>query len=474
MNKNLKIKWNKDVFDVEVNENHSILDLKKEIHRLKNIEPSGQKLMLKGKILDDAFSTSSIQDGVQLTLLGKPTDTNPITSLANEKPVKFLEDLTEKEIAEMKRDKGEVILYGLENLGNTCYFNSVYQCLGRTDLRRYLKEYAKTQNFSQSDMNLNFALALGRTYDELDKATDTVVPKMLIGILRTINPLFAEQDQGRFKQQDAVECFEFILNTLKLLIKTPGDVQNKFSDNLIDELFSIQYDIRMKSIGEEIPEEKVKSEMALKIVCFIDKDTNELLQGLRDGIKENVELRSDLLQRNVIFEKTQLISRIPPFLTVQFMRFFWKQANESIFGSDGQAGKAKKLKSVIFSKVLDIYDLCNDDTKALLDLGRSIETKLAESDKNYSITNPKNPVTENMIPTGRYLLIAVTTHKGRSSDSGHYIGWTQLVENKWVRYDDDIISFQNDQQIQDLKGGGDHHMAYLCFYKRLEVPFQEL
>ena len=470
MNKNLKIKWNKDLFDIEINEETHVLDLKKKIQGLKNIDPQNQKLMLKGKILEDSAPLSGVQDNVQITLLGKANETTD-ESIEKKAPVKFLEDLTEKEIALLKREKGDVVLFGLANLGNTCYFNSVIQTIGRVpELRKALIDFAN-KNVGQS-MQQKFAMAMGRNYNELDKASDTIVPQLPVGIIRVLNPMFAEQDQGRFKQQDSVECLEFVLNVFKEVLKYDGP--EKYSDNLIDELFSIQYNVNLKSIGEEIVENKDKKENTMKLVCYIDIDTGELAQGLKSAMKENVELRSDLLGRNVNYEKTQLISRIPPYLSIQFMRFFWKQANDNIYGQDGQGGKSKILKSVLFSKVLDVYDLCSDDTKKLLDLGRAIETKMAEKDKNYSITNLDNPVSENMIPTGRYLLISLITHKGRSSDSGHYIGWTMLKDDKWVKYDDDIISWKTNSEIMELKGGGDHHIAYICFYKRLEVPFQEL
>lgn len=33
--------------------------------------------------------------------------------------------------------------------------------------------------------------------------------------------------------------------------------------------------------------------------------------------------------------------------------------------------------------------------------------------------------------TGNYQLIAVVTHKGRSSDSGHYVGWVHRGGDDW-------------------------------------------
>lgn len=75
--------------------------------------------------------------------------------------------------------------------------------------------------------------------------------------------------------------------------------------------------------------------------------------------------------------------------------------------------------------------------------------------------------------TGEYELIGVITHQGRSSESGHYIGWVQNKSDKWFKYDDDYVTNQNLQNILDLRGGGDWHMAYYMVYRRLEVdPYE--
>ena len=108
----------------------------------------------------------------------------------------------------------------------------------------------------------------------------------------------------------------------------------------------------------------------------------------------------------------------------------------------------------------------------MLNLGRDIETKLLKDDKNFRIDRVET--SENMIPTGRYQLVGIVTHQGRSSDSGHYIGWVHRKDDKWTKYDDDNVSTVNTNEILELKGGGDWHMAYICLFKRLEVPFTSL
>ena len=73
------------------------------------------------------------------------------------------------------------------------------------------------------------------------------------------------------------------------------------------------------------------------------------------------------------------------------------------------------------------------------------------------------------LDTGHYQLIAVVTHKGRSADGGHYVGWVHQSGDDWFQYDDDIVSTVKTDEILALRGGGDWHTAYLCIYRKLEV-----
>jgi ubiquitin carboxyl-terminal hydrolase 14 len=68
---------------------------------------------------------------------------------------------------------------------------------------------------------------------------------------------------------------------------------------------------------------------------------------------------------------------------------------------------------------------------------------------------------------GQYELMGVVTHKGRSADSGHYIGWVrkEAGSSQWWKYDDDVVSEVTTADILNLKGGGDWHTAYLNFYR---------
>lgn len=73
--------------------------------------------------------------------------------------------------------------------------------------------------------------------------------------------------------------------------------------------------------------------------------------------------------------------------------------------------------------------------------------------------------------TGLYSLHSIVTHKGRSADSGHYIGWVRQADNPnfWWKYDDDEVSEVDTDEIMRLKGGGDKDMTYMVFY-RYKLP----
>lgn len=76
--------------------------------------------------------------------------------------------------------------------------------------------------------------------------------------------------------------------------------------------------------------------------------------------------------------------------------------------------------------------------------------------------------------SGYYTLQAVLTHQGRSSSSGHYVGWVRHKDDQWIMFNDDHVSPVDQESILKLSGGGDWHCAYVLLYgpKVLELPVE--
>lgn len=51
--------------------------------------------------------------------------------------------------------------------------------------------------------------------------------------------------------------------------------------------------------------------------------------------------------------------------------------------------------------------------------------------------------------TGMYELHSLVTHKGRSADSGHYIGWARQAPGSdlWWKYDDDKVTETTTEEV---------------------------
>lgn len=154
--------------------------------------------------------------------------------------------------------------------------------------------------------------------------------------------------------------------------------------------------------------------------------------GLKSRLEEEIVKLSPSLNRDATYTKTSKISRLPAYLSINFIRFFYKEKNSI---------NAKILKDVKFSLSLDLYDLCTPELQAKLvpmrekfkeyedkkivlaaeQKGNKNEDDSSKKEKEYFEFSFEDDVGSNN--SGMYQLNAVLTHKGRSSASGHYVGW---------------------------------------------------
>ena len=97
-----------------------------------------------------------------------------------------------------------------------------------------------------------------------------------------------------------------------------------------------------------------KTEHANKLICNIQGGpgtsavVNHLHEGLKLALEGAVEKHSAVLGRNALWKRVARVSKLPKYICVQFMRFFWKLTPES---RDHAGVKCKILRSVGYSEV---------------------------------------------------------------------------------------------------------------------------
>ncbi|XP_048582845.1 ubiquitin carboxyl-terminal hydrolase 14 [Nematostella vectensis] len=490
---NVNVKWGKEKFGgVELNTDEPPQVFKAQLFALSSVPPERQKVMLKGAVLqDDEWGNFKLKDGVTLMMMGSVGD---IPTAPVQKTV-FMEDMSEAQLASAFK-----LPAGLNNLGNTCYMNATVQCLRNVpELHESLTNYSGNLGFG-SDIGSpeSVTVALRDLFKTMDKTSEAVPPIIFLQVLHKAFPQFSEKtEQGIFAQQDANECWTQMVRVLQQ--KLPGqpqacDGEEKVATpprGFMDQYFGIESESTMKCVeAPDEPETKSK-ETLFQLSCFISQEVKYIHTGLQSRLTENITKKSPSLGRDAQYVKKSMLSRLPAYLTVQLVRFYFKEK---------EAVNAKILKDVKFPMSLDVYDLCSEELRTKLTPQREKfkemeDRKLQEAqDLKAKAKGPKSE--EKLEPmevdgkkkesklepywfaddvgsnnSGYYELTAVLTHQGRSSSSGHYLAWIKKKDDEWYKCDDDKITMVTSEEILKLSGGGDWHCAYVLLYapRRLET-----
>mmetsp|Transcript_48425 Transcript_48425/g.115238 ORF Transcript_48425/g.115238 Transcript_48425/m.115238 type:complete len:521 (-) Transcript_48425:159-1721(-) len=508
----VKVKHVKEKYDVEVLLDEPVEVLKTQLFALTGVPPERQKITAGIKqITDDTdLKTAGLKPNQVLMLIGTAD------VLAAAEKVVFIEDIA---ASEMHGLIAAGVPFGLENLGNTCYMNSTFQMLANVEpLVRKMASHPPAA--SVLDPATELAKSARNLFFSLKRAHEPVAPHEFLNSLRTSFPQFAQRgENGGWAQQDAEECLTQIMQVLSSKVKEDGK-------SVVEDLFGIEMDIEVKATEGDEPAYTEK-EKVLKMACHIEgpvmqpdgsnKGGTDLLpQCIAKAMVSQLEKTSPVLGRQVIYNKTAKITKLPPYLLCQFVRFYWKQDTQK---------KAKILRPVKFPVTLDMKDYCTDPLKASIEEWREVELKKQEAEKlakrfkNFGgdeaapaaagaaggeaakageamevegaaaagapaagagAAAPAAPAAAagNVEDKwGSYELTGVLTHQGRSADGGHYISWikkegaSKEASQTWYKFDDDKVSEVDEKKVKELYGGGDWHMAYICLYKKCDTVF---
>jgi len=392
---------------------------------------------------------------------------------------------------------------GLHNLGNTCFLNSTIQCL------RNMPEVRVALGRLRLNASNTFVIALRDGLIQADASRDSIPPEQFVHLLRVMYPEFNQVSRsGHHIQHDAEEFYNTVIQALESAI-----------GNSIRNHLKIDID-QVDTCTETDQEPSVASrEQLSKIVCNITGSVNFLHEGIKLYLESSLTKRSSVLGRDAVWQRKQHLSSLPQYLCFQFMRFYYKPPNPNV--RDDQGTNCKILRAVKFPGVFDAFEYCNEELKTKLKLNREKEDKFIEESigkkskldigstaagGDSMMVDGSEEMTDELraaialslgdpaasaetvfkaasharehdssfeiygLPrdfTGHYELHSIVSHKGRSSDSGHYVGWVRQKPGLeyWWKYDDDKVSETTTDKIMELCGGGDRDMAYLAFYR---------
>lgn len=495
-------------------------ELKTELQNLTSVPLDRQKLVCKGKSIDDETKYAALIDKSVIMMIGSAV----------------VVTITQTQAGPTSDAQSSLILApGLQNLGNTCWMNSTLKALYTvTELREALLDFAaltpKPTPSSLGSMGnrptaneVAFVLAVGKLYNEIKNgiANDEysedspLVPDNVVIALSKCYPQFFSLEEENHRQQDADDFLVAFLATLdKILVKK--DAETGSDKRLIRELFyydietvtkpkkvSLKVDSTAMTDGDDekkdvevvaaaasttttttTEEPETKSyDTATKLSIPVGVDSTDIQGGVKQSLTDTITKRSSVTNKDEEYNREQFLVTLPKYSIVQLQRFSWKSTE------NGQGSGAKLIRKVNISPQLDLYNFCTEALRAKLEPYRkTLEALRQETLSAMNDGESKTSTTKNN--AGYYDLVSIISHQGRTMDSGHYVAWTKSGNNTYnekaltgmndkekeklremsqskafMKHDDDRSSFAPEKVLTDLAGGGDFHMGYLCIYK---------
>ena len=391
-------------------------------------------------------------------------------------------------------------LSGIINIGNTCYMNSVLQCLSATDILNY---YFRSISFKDE-----LREGVKRTASKKDKNNEIEKKKLrmkfkesityrlyqLIAILwqdnESLKPdkfkrsvdLHCSKFRG-FSEHDAQEFLIYILDRMHEEIKTDIAITDYKFNQQITEYINIM-DRLKKSIEETSDDSPIKSELQEQYMIL--KKENQIIDVYVNGIKyytkflkNNHSIISDLflglyLNEIVCVNCNNISYSYDPFnvltLEVSDVKLNLFTSLQECFSNFLKVENVEYTcdcckEKTISKKTLHIFYL---PEKLVIHFKRFKYINGRNSKLNNSINFPLENLYINSIADinssekNPYELYGVVHHSG-TSNGGHYVASTKNpINNAWYNFNDSSVSKIKDKDVIDIS-------AYILFYQKKRV-----
>ncbi|QHN96680.1 hypothetical protein HN51_044459 [Arachis hypogaea] len=329
-----------------------------------------------------------------------------------------------------KRKSGPPL--GLRNLGNSCYLNSVLQCLTYTPplanfcLRFQHSSLCDSSSSSSSNSNSSncpFCILEKQIARSLRVDLTHDAPLKIQSCLRIFAEHFRcgrQEDAHEFLRYVIDACHNTCLRLKKLRRKGGGDggAENGAgggSSTVVKEIFggALQSQVKCLCCGYE--SNKVDEIMDISLDVFHSNSLRDSLQKFfrPEVLDGNNKYKCDSCKKLVPAKKQMSILQAPNILVIQLKRF------EGILGG-------KIDKAVAFEEVL---------------LLSSFMCKASQD------------------PLPEYKLFGTIVHSGYSPESGHYYAYIKDAMGRWYCCDDSCVTVASLQEVLSEK-------VYILFFSR--------